>query len=341
MMSGMIKTMLRFILMLALFGWAEVSYAGCKYVSSGMTASTYTVTVPALSVEQDEPAGKILWDSGYLHAPSSTSISCDSVSTIWRGFDDPTLVAVHILDNNGIYQTNNPGIAIRVWWLSYHNNNPGKQTPDDARAFRSPRYAEGDKTCADCHYENISGIFDVQLIATGQPITDAPLQLSRFSGARTYDTVDQIRINFTEPDVVVNSASCILNSKNIAVNLGSHIDGYRLIHAGDTSTPVSFNIDLTCDPETSINVLFSGATVAGDNTALALSNLSDPTSAQGVGVQVLYNDRAITFGELIPAGKYTAGGSVILPFKAQVLRLNETLKAGEINATATFDMIYR
>ncbi|WP_186796111.1 fimbrial protein, partial [Salmonella enterica] len=92
---------------------------------------------------------------------------------------------------------------------------------------------------------------------------------------------------------------------------------------------------------TNVNVLFSGATVSGDNTTLALNNQTDSTSAQGVGVQVLYNEQPITFGTLLPTMQNVAQGSVILPFQAQIMRLNEELKAGEVNATATFEMIYR
>ena len=98
---------------------------------------------------------------------------------------------------------------------------------------------------------------------------------------------------------------------------------------------------MTCDQDTNVNVLFSGTTAAGDSTILTLNDLDSPTSAQGVGVQILYNDRLVNFGELLSTIKNGAEGSVALPFKAHVIRLNENLRAGEINATATFDMIYR
>ncbi len=331
---------IKFILALLVLSYSLQSQAKCYYSSSDQSVSAYTVTVPTLTVQRDMIAGTILWDSGYLTAPNSTSITCDAVGTIWRGFDDSSLVAVNVLDNQGIYQTNNPGVAIRIWWLSYNNNFPGAQTPSNARVFLSPKVAEATKTCSECSYVNMSGMFDVQLIATGQPITDDALQLGRFSAARTYDTVDQIRIKFTDAAVVVNSASCVLNSKNITVNLGQSIDAYRIAHPGDTTEPVGFNIDLTCDADTNVNVLFSGGTATGDPTALTLNNLDDTTSAQGVGVQILYSGQPITFGELLSTVK-SHEGEVTLPFEARVIRLNEALKAGEINATATFDMIYR
>lgn len=340
-MKATILCLMKSLLMLLILAWSNISYGGCKYTYSSGTVSSYTVTVPTINVQRDVPAGTIIWDSGYLRSPVASDITCSSVSPIWRGYDDSTLQSVNVLDNNNIYQTNNPGIAIRVWWLSYLNEAPGKQTPSDARAFSSPRAKEGSSTCVNCEYRNISGVFDVQIIATGKPITDEPLQLARFSGARTYDTIDQIRINFTDADVVVKSASCLLKSKNITVDLGKNIDGMTLLHPGDTSKPVGFNINLFCDTDTDVDVIFAGATVSGDATTLALNDLTSATSAQGVGVQILYNDKPITFGELIPTVKTVAEGELSLPFNAQVLRLNDALKAGEINATATFDMIYR
>ncbi|HCM1945142.1 TPA: fimbrial protein [Salmonella enterica subsp. salamae serovar 30:g,m,s:e,n,x] len=339
-MKTITLSLIKSILILSVIVWSHMGRAGCQY--SGGSVSSYTVTVPTVNVQRDVPAGTILWDSGYLTAPVTNSIYCDSVAPIWRGFDDSSLVSVNVLDNHGIYQTNNPGIAIRVWWLSYLNDSPGAQSPADARVFDSPKIQEGTKTCNKCEYRHISGKFYVQLIATGKPITDEPLQLARFTGARTYDTTDQLRLYFTDADVVVNSASCVLNSKNISVDLGKHIEGFHLVHPGDTSAPVGFNINLTCDANTNVNVLFSGTTVSGDATTLALNNLSAPTSAQGVGVQILYHDQPITFGELVPTVKSSAeSGGLVLPFTAQILRLNEALKAGEIEATATFEMIYR
>lgn len=322
-----------FVLTCSITGYAS----NCSYIN-GTSASSYTVTVPPLNIQRDISAGTILWDSRTLVAPNKTSIKCTTASPIWRGYDDSTLTPVNVLDNNGIYQTNNPGIAIRVWWANVTSSGTS-----DARAFQSPKSREGTGTCSGsgCTYTNIQGEFEVQLIATGKPITDDPLQLTRFSAARTYDETPVLYISFTDADVVVNSASCVLNSKNINVDLGKQILGTHLVHPGDTSSPVGFNIDLTCDPDTNVNVLFSGATVSGDNTALALNNQTDSTSAQGVGVQVLYNEQPITFGTLLPTMQTVAQGSVILPFQAQILRLNEELKAGEVSATATFEMIYR
>lgn len=331
-------SIIRCAIMLFILTYSITGYtSNCSYID-GTSASSYIVTVPPLNVQRDVPAGTILWDSGTLVAPNKTSVKCTAASPIWRGYDDSTLTRVNVLDDNGIYQTNNPGIAIRVWWVNITNADLS-----DARAFQSPKSQEGTGTCggSGCTYSNMQGGFNVQLIATGKPITDDPLQLTRFSAARTYDEIPVLYISFVDTDVVVNSASCVLNSKNISVDLGKQILGTHLVHPGDTSSPVGFNIDLTCDPNTNVNVLFSGATVSGDNTTLALSNPTDSTSAQGVGVQVLYNDQPVTFGTLLPAMQNVAEGGVILPFQAQILRLNEELKAGEVNATATFEMIYR
>lgn len=338
-MKAIMLPLIKSILILFILIWSHTGKAGCRY-SEG-SVSSYTVTIPTLTVQRDVPAGQIIWDSGYLTAPVSNSIYCDVVAPIWRGYYDSTLVPVNVLDNHGIYQTNNPGIAIRIWWLSYWDDSPGALGPSDARVFDSPKSQEGTSTCNKCEYRHISGRFDVQLIATGKPITNDPLQLTQFTAARTYDTIDQIRINFTDADVVVNSASCVLNSKNISVDLGKHTGSSHLLNPGDATAPVGFNINLTCKEETSVNVLFSGTTVSGDLTTLALNNLSSSTSAQGVGVQILYNEQPITFGELVPTVKSVEEGGLILPFTAQIVRLNEALKGGEVEATATFEMIYR
>lgn len=338
-MNMVMLSIIRYAIALFVLTCSITGYASnCSYID-GTSASSYTVTIPPLDVQRDMPAGTILWDSGPLATPNQTSVLCTVASSIWFGYEDPGLTSVNILDNDGIYQTNNPGIAIRIWWVNITSTG-AVSTP---QTFKSPKVKGTSSTCSGsgCTYTGMHGGFDVQLIATGKPITDVPLQLNRFSAARSYDETPVLYISFVDTDVVVNSASCVLNSKNISVDLGKQILGTHLVHPGDTSSPVGFNIDLTCDPNTNVNVLFSGATVSGDNTTLALNNQTDSTSAQGVGVQVLYNEQPITFGTLLPAMQTVAQGSVILPFQAQILRLNEELKAGEVNATATFEMIYR
>ncbi|URR11886.1 fimbrial protein [Citrobacter portucalensis] len=328
---------IRYVIVFFVLNWSVVSYASCYY-KNNTTAATYTVTVPTINAQRDVPAGTVLWDSGYLNAPNQSDIFCNGVHPIYRGYDDSSLTLVNGVEEY-VYQTNNPGVGIKIWWLSMLD---GKSySPSDARIFYSPAKAEGSKTCKGCEYTNISAAFEVRLISTGQPITDTPLQLSRFSASRIYESAAQLHINFTDADVVVNSASCVLNSKNISVNLGRYFKTVSLNNPGDTGDAVDFKIDLTCDQDTNVNVLFSGTTAAGDSTILTLNDLDSPTSAQGVGVQILYNDRLVNFGELLSTIKNGAEGSVALPFKAHVIRLNENLRAGEINATATFDMIYR
>lgn len=330
-------SVIKYVIMFFALNWSVISYASCYYKNDS-TAATYTVTVPTINVQRDIPAGTILWDSGYLNAPNKSDIFCNSVHSIYRGYDDSSLTLVNGVEEY-VYQTNNPGVGIKIWWLSAEDRK--NYSPSDARVFYSPAKAESAKTCNGCEYTNISAVFEVRLIATGQPITDEPLQLSRFSASRMYESVAQLHISFTNADVVVNSASCVLNSRNISVNLGRYFKTVSLNNPGDTGDAIDFKIDLTCDPDTNVNVLFSGTTTAGDSSTLALNDLDSPTSAQGVGVQILYNDRLVTFGELLPTVKNVAEGSVNLPFKAHVIRLNENLRAGEINATATFDMIYR
>ncbi len=271
-------SIIRYVLALFISVCSMVSYASnCNYIN-GTSASSFTVTIPPLTVQRDTTAGTILWESGTLVAPNSSSVECTVESPVWRGYDDSTLTRVNVLDGNNIYQTNNPGIAIRVWWSSVKQGDRS-----DPRAFQSPRIQESGSTCSGtvCTYTDMNGEFKVQLIATGTPITDEPLQLSRFSASRSYDETPVLHISFTDVDVVVNSASCLLNSKSITVNLGKHILGTSLVYPGDTSTPVGFNIDLTCDKGTNVNVLFSGSTVSGDDTTLALSNPTDSTTAQG------------------------------------------------------------
>ena len=74
---------------------------------------------------------------------------------------------------------------------------------------------------------------------------------------------------------------------------------------------------------------------------LALDNPNQSSSARGVGVQVMYNYQPVTFGKEVYLLSNADSTTITLPFQAWLIRLSDAIEAGDVNATATFDMIYR
>ena len=132
---------IRYVIVFFVLNWSVVSYASCYY-KNNTTAATYTVTVPTINAQRDVPAGTVLWDSGYLNAPNQSDIFCNGVHPIYRGYDDSSLTLVNGVEEY-VYQTNNPGVGIKIWWLSMLD---GKSySPSDARIFILQRRLRGRK----------------------------------------------------------------------------------------------------------------------------------------------------------------------------------------------------
>ena len=119
---------------------------------------------------------------------------------------------------------------------------------------------------------------------------------------------------------------------------------YRLQYAKNidaTSSPVDFNIGLSCEMTTAISIQFNGTTPSGQNNILLLDNSGNVSSAQGVGVQILKDGQPINFGEQKEVVKSASTTKITLPYQARLIKLSSALRAGDVNATATFDMVYR
>lgn len=55
----------------------------------------------------------------------------------------------------------------------------------------------------------------------------------------------------------------------------------------------------------------------------------------------MYNYQPVTFGKEVYLLSNADSTTITLPFQAWLIRLSDAIKAGDVNATATFDMIYR
>lgn len=185
--------------------------------------------------------------------------------------------------------------------------------------------------------------FKVQLIATGKPITSGTLDLSSFVVDRVFGTARQFLLSFSSASITVQSVGCDLDTRDISVALtdGRGVVITSLNTPGATTSPVNFGINLSCQSNANVSIKLQGTTISGKLNTLALDNQAQSTSAQGVGVQILQNGEPIIFGMERAVLRNVTSTKVTLPFQARLIRLNDNIRAGDINATATFDMIYR
>jgi len=107
---------------------------------------------------------------------------------------------------------------------------------------------------------------------------------------------------------------------------------------GDTAGDTAFSIALDCDEKTQVSVELDGTQLGRpENGTVALTPES---TAQGFGLQVLYDGNPVVLGKTFDVGLTSAGGREHVNFSARYIRTSETMKGGSANATASYTFTY-
>lgn len=143
---------------------------------------------------------------------------------------------------------------------------------------------------------------------------------------------------------LVNAACAVsTDTSNQTVELGQYRTA-KLKASGDMTTPVPFKIKLVdCDPTVSATaaIAFSGQSLTGDATLLAVNSGTNAPAAQNVGIQI----SDIASKVLAPSGaefstaKTLLEGTNTLDFTARYVAKGVTTP-GQANADATFVVKY-
>ena len=147
--------------------------------------------------------------------------------------------------------------------------------------------------------------------------------------------------------ITVTASGCIVATRNASVNLG-RVNTRDLPDEGSTSPASAFNVALTCDAGVSLYAVVSDQSDPG-NRSTALS-LTGDSGAEGVGVQVFYNDT----GPLALGPDSSASGTanqffiksqsaeeqLNLPFTVRYVRTGP-LVPGTANALASITFSYQ
>ncbi|MEM8370706.1 type 1 fimbrial major subunit FimA [Morganella morganii] len=143
---------------------------------------------------------------------------------------------------------------------------------------------------------------------------------------------------------LVNAACAVsTESSNQTVELGQYRTA-KLAASGDMSTPVPFKIKLVdCDPAvaTTAAVAFSGQSMTGDATLLAVNSGTNAPAAQNVGIQISDTASKVLSpsGADFSATKTLIQGTNVLDFTARYVAKGATTP-GQANADETFVVKY-
>ncbi|WP_339496275.1 fimbrial protein [Pseudomonas sp. RA_105y_Pfl2_P56] len=133
-----------------------------------------------------------------------------------------------------------------------------------------------------------------------------------------------------------------MNKPEIDVSLGE-VDFKQIHTVGSTAGERKFYIPLSCDIGTKVKLTLRAGTDGVYDNSKGLINLSNSalsSTAQGVKIQILFNDVPVIYDKPLDVGAQTGGGTFTLPLTARYYRIGKTLKAGIADSSVIYTITY-
>ncbi|HBA7704099.1 TPA: type 1 fimbrial protein [Escherichia coli] len=224
---------------------------------------------------------------------------------------------------NGVYNTNLPGVGLRLSFAS-----TGRVLPYEI----SYPYSAGG-TWLSIPGDGIKG----ELIKTGD-ITSGALTGSVLARASVVNQFyfANVTLNGTN---TVKSEACTVTTPSVDVPMGDH-DKSEFSSAGSSTDWVSFDIGLSCDVGARINVRIDATADASAGSQGVM--LIDSGGASGVGIQLHYrpDDAAVQYGQERFYWQSVYGDEIV-QLKARYYQTAGSITPGAANGTATFTLSYK
>ncbi|HIC8805557.1 TPA: fimbrial protein [Enterobacter asburiae] len=304
-------------LVLALWSFSFVVQASCQFVNGVTAEIPGYISFGNIAVQRDAPVGSVIatattgaYNGGNTIAGCTEAWTFRQELTKWQ-----TLSA----QGNGVYNTNVPGVGIRMTSPS------GKVLPYDLPINANT-------------YVNINGDgIKAELIKTGD-ITGGTLDTGMLARA---SVVNQFYIaNVTlNGNNTITSESCTVTTPTVNVPMDDH-EKSEFSGVGSTTDWVNFDIGLTCDVGARINVRIDAA---ADPSASSQGVMQlDSGGASGVGIQLHYrpDDATVQYGQERFYWQSVYGDEIV-QLKARYYQTAQTITPGPANATATFTLTYK
>lgn len=224
---------------------------------------------------------------------------------------------------NGVYNTNLPGVGLRLSFAS-----TGRVLPYEI----SYPYSAGG-TWLSIPGDGIKG----ELIKTGD-ITSGALTGSVLARASVVNQFyfANVTLNGTN---TVKSEACTVTTPSVDIPMGDH-DKSEFSGAGSSTDWVSFDIGLSCDVGARINVRIDATADASAGSQGVM--LIDSGGASGVGIQLHYrpDDAAVQYGQERFYWQSVYGDEIV-QLKARYYQTAGSITPGAANGTATFTLSYK
>lgn len=324
-----------FFLALLLLCGTRISPAGAAcHLEEGEANGIVTFQVPSVIIlDPDTPVGTVVYEH---------NVESGEVVVKCEGRDEQIRKGYLTLNNGdaredvlpGVYRTNVPGIGIRA----------------AASTERLPTYSDDDFIRPWDYYgmrhgsssDTVTFRAAAQFVVIGS-IEEGNLDTSLLTAQETLGGSVLGEMRFSPTTVRITTNTCNLIDKNIyvplkTINAHDLKDGYSEI-----LTDSGFKIEITdCRAGTRVDYRFKSAGSMGVKTSNILDIASGDQAASGVGIQILDgNNTVIGFDQDYTAISSTRENEKVeIPLKARYIKTGD-VKAGKVDAVATFDVFYR
>ena len=322
------------ITLLVAVGALQPAYANTGCTGNHLEMGVMTFQLPAvIQVEPDAAVGTIIFEqnveSGRVQA------DCHTTGNKNKGYVTLTDKDAREEGMQGVYQTNVPGIGIRM-----------AESMDETPAFTSkyivtPMHFYSYGGSGSTHIDNMYHA-SLQLVVTGR-IEDGFLNTSNLTAEETWGNDVMAQLLVSPASVHVQTNTCNLVDKNIYVPLKTvntaDFDGQY----SDVLTDGNFKIEISdCRAGTQLDYQFNSAGSTGVIDGKTLAIASGDAAASGVGIQILdKNNTVLSFDQTYTAvNSVSANETVEIPLKARYIKTGD-VKAGKVDAVATFEVFYR
>lgn len=321
----MYKNIWCFLAMLIVLFYTSISFAVCIIDTNGQS---FEGSFGNVIVQRDTAVGSQIAQvsfpaAGYIHADDTT---CTLYSVmVYNGAQESGI--------ENVYKTNIDGVGLKF----SIGTNVGS-------AFATPY--PGSKV-ATYSYDGGKGIYyNVAYLVKIGPVVSGSLNNGPIAEAQFYEQGNppgnSVKFVLSGESKISQVACEIKSSNTLSFSIGN-ISANQFNSKGTISEESkTLDLQLDCDAQANINVTLKGTnnSDSADGSLLALSNQGQNGVADGIGVQLLYNNSPIVINKMLNLKK-SAGGQETFPITARYVQTKDTVKAGTANATATLDITYQ
>ncbi|WGO82453.1 fimbrial protein [Arsenophonus apicola] len=321
MTSLLAKTISLFFFLFGLFSLTTHA-STCNYMPGSKPAEIFVPLPNKIEVSPTLPVGSIIKNAygsnargnhkGFIICPS------EQIKHQWRNSHQYAILPL----SDAIYPTNLKGIGLKIIYQA------GNLQPYIAPCYDQPA---GKIFCGERLYK-----IELQLIKTAEKIETGYISQQQLTAA-TIGDLPIVNFNLANTQITVPKLSCFINNNALEINLG-RLKTTVFNGMYSTAGKKAFYLELNCSHASTVEIRMDGDTLpSSDDKILALNKYN---AAQGIGLQILYENNPIKFNHWFILKRVPDTKSIPLFFHAQYIQVAEQVKPGQANALVTYHIKY-